>query len=160
MRTLDEVHTILATIGKEHYFKYITEDGIGRKIYHEVTVNGDINIQALINWTRYLKCAMKMIKVVLDYFNEVVLAEFIENNFLFKLKKTPDSKSIGFLFALLEKEKDECEITEYSIQQTSLEQIFNKFAENQGKTEEDIRNEVKKDTNIPINLELVNDLIR
>ena len=160
VRTLDEVHTILATIGKEHYFKYITEDGIGRKIYHEVTVNGDINIQALINWTRYLKCAMKMIRVVLDYFNEVVLAEFIENNFLFKLKKNPDSKSIGFLFSLLEKEKDECEITEYSIQQTSLEQIFNKFAENQGKTEEDIRNEVKKDTNIPINLELVNDLIR
>ena len=160
VRTLDEVHTILATIGKEHYFKYITEDGIGRKIYHEVTVNGDINIQALINWTRYLKCAMKMIRVVLDYFNEVVLAEFIENNFLFKLKKNPDSKSIGFLFSLLEKEKDECEITEYSIQQTSLEQIFNKFAENQGKTEEDIRNEVKKDTNIPINLELVNDLIK
>ena len=160
IRTLEEVQDILTKIGKAHFYKYISEQGIGRKIYHEVTVNGDINIQALINWTRYLKCSMKMIKVVLPHFNEVILSEFIENNFLFKVKKSPDSKSIGFLFSLLEKEKDECEITEYSIQQTSLEQIFNKFAENQGKTEEDIKNEVKVDTNVPINMELINDLIQ
>ena len=160
IRTLEEVQDILTKIGKAHFYKYISEQGIGRKIYHEVTVNGDINIQALINWTRYLKCSMKMMKVVLPHFNEVILSEFIENNFLFKVKKSPDSKSIGFLFSLLEKEKDECEITEYSIQQTSLEQIFNKFAENQGKTEEDIKNEVKVDTNVPINMELINDLIQ
>ena len=69
---------------------------------------------------------MKMISVVLPHFNEVILAEFIENKFLFKIK---NSKSIGFLFTLLETEKEPCEITEYSIQQTSLEQkfIFNKL---------------------------------
>ena len=126
---------------------------------NNVTVNGDINLQALINWTRYVACAMKMIKVVLPHFSEVILAEFIENNFLFKIKKSSDSKSIGFLFTLLEKEKDACEITEYSIQQTSLEQIFNKFAENQGKTEEDIKNSEKVVNDININDKLVNDLI-
>ena len=102
---------------------------------------------------------MKMIKVVLPHFNEVILSEFIENNFLFKIKKSNNSKSIGFLFTLLEKEKDACEITEYSIQQTSLEQIFNKFAENQGKTEEDIKNTEKVENNININEKLVSDLI-
>ena len=147
VRTLEEVQDILTKIGKGHFYKYISEQGIGRKIYHEVTVNGE-------------KCSMKMMKVVLPHFNEVILSEFIENNFLFKVKKSPDSKSIGFLFSLLEREKDECEITEYSIQQTSLEQIFNKFAENQGKTEEDIKNEVKVDNNVPINMELINDLIQ
>ena len=147
-------------INKSNFEKYLVKEGIGRKIYHEVTVNGDINIQALINWTRYVTCGMKMIKVVLPHFKEVILSEFIENNFLFKIKKSADLKSIGFLFTILEKEKEECEITEYSIQQTSLEQIFNKFAENQGKTEEDIKNTVKVDTNIIINNELVNDLIQ
>ena len=78
---------------------------------------------------------------------------------MFKIKKSANSKSIGFLFTILEKEKDACEITEYSIQQTSLEQIFNKFAENQGKTEEDIKNTEKVDTNIKIDDKLVNDLI-
>ena len=119
-------------INKNNYCKYLKKEGVGRKIYREVIVNGDITLQALINWTRYVTCVMKMIKVVLPHFNEVILSEFIENNFLFKIKKSINSKSIGFLFTLLEKEKDACEITEYSIQQTTLEQIFNKFAENQG----------------------------
>ena len=157
--TLDEAKDILKKINKENYCKYLEKEGIGRKIYHEVTVNGDINLQALINWSRYVACAMKMIKVVLPHFNEVILSEFIENNFLFKIKKSADSKSIGFLFTLLEKEKESCEITEYSIQQTSLEQIFNKFAENQGKTEEDIKNTEKVDNDIHIDDKLVNDLI-
>ena len=157
--TLDEAKDILKKINKEKYCKYLEKEGIGRKIYHEVTVNGDINLQALINWSRYVACAMKMIKVVLPHFKEVILSEFIENNFLFKIKKSADSKSIGFLFTLLEKEKESCEITEYSIQQTSLEQIFNKFAENQGKTEEDIKNTEKVDNDIHIDDKLVNDLI-
>jgi len=157
--SLDEVKDILKKIDKENYCKYIQKEGIGRKIYHEVTAHGNINLQTLINWTRYVTCAMKMIKVVLPHFNEVILSEFIENNFLFKIKKSNNSKSIGFLFTLLEKEKDSCEITEYSIQQTSLEQIFNKFAENQGKTEEDIKNDVKVENDIRIDDKLVNDLL-
>ena len=158
--TLEEVKKILTHIKKEHFFKYIQEEGIGRKIYTEVVHHGDINIQALINWTRYVTYAMKMINVVLPHFNEVILSEFIENNFLFKIKKSKDAKSIGFLFSILEKEKENFEITEYSIQQTSLEQIFNKFAENQGKTEEDIKNTKKVDTDIKMEAELVNDLIK
>ena len=56
----------------------------------------------------------------------------MDNNFLFKMKKLEnENKSIGFLFGLFETHKDECFITEYSIDQTSLEQIFNKFAQNQ-----------------------------
>ena len=157
--SLDEVKDILKKIDKENYCKYIQKEGIGRKIYHEVTAHGNINLQTLINWTRYVTCAMKMIKVVLPHFNEVILSEFIENNFLFKIKKSNNSESIGFLFTLLEKEKDSCEITEYSIQQTSLEQIFNKFAENQGKTEEDIKNDVKVENDIRIDDKLVNDLL-
>ena len=160
LRSLEEVKDILTKINKEHFYKYIQEEGIGRKIYTEVVHHGDINIKALINWTRYVTCAMKMINVVLPHFNEVILSEFIENNFLFKIKKSKDAKSIGFLFSILEKEKENFEITEYSIQQTSLEQIFNKFAENQGKTEEDIINTKKVETDIKMEPELVNDLIK
>jgi ATP-binding cassette subfamily A (ABC1) protein 3 len=160
IRSLEEVKKILIDIKKENFYDYIKEEGIGRKIYTEVVIHGDINIQALINWTRYTTCAMKMINLVLPHFNEVILSEFIENNFLFKIKKSKDAKSIGFLFSLLEKEKENFEITEYSIQQTSLEQIFNKFAENQGKTEEDIKNTKKVNTDIKMEAELVNDLMK
>ena len=80
------------------------------------------------------------LKVVLPHFKEVILSEFIENNFLFKMKKGENTKSIGFFFGLFEQHKEECFVTEYSIQPTSLEQIFNKFAEAQIKEEKGSKN--------------------
>jgi hypothetical protein len=148
----------LKKIKKDNFCDYLTEEGIGRKLYHEIIISGNTTIQTLVNWTRYTTCAMKMIEVVLPHFNEIILAEFIENNFLFKIKKSENSKTIGFLFSLLESQKEPCQITEYSIQQTSLEQIFNKFAEYQGKTEEDIKNEKEVNNDIFINSELVKKL--
>ena len=76
------------------------------------------------------------------------------------MKKGPNTKSIGFFFGLFEKHKEECFITEYSIQPTSLEQIFNQFAKaqiaeqntkknkkhlNQIKTNEEIKKEILVD---------------
>ena len=80
-------------------------------------------------------------------YDEIILIEFIENNFLFKIKKSGNSKSIGFLFGLVESVKEDCNITEYSIQQTSLEQIFNLFVTNQGNN----TNEIELKTEIEIN---------
>ena len=74
---------------------------------------------------------------------------------MFKLKRGENSKSIGFLFGLFESEKDECHVTEYSIQPTSLEQIFNKFAAKQGHDEEAINVEQEK-TEIVVDDELIN----
>ena len=96
---------------------------------------------------------MNMIKKVNEHFDEIILTEFIEINFLFKIKKSGNSKSIGFLFGLIESVKEECNITEYSIQQTSLEQIFNQFAANQGN-----KNEVELKAEIVINKELLDKL--
>ena len=158
--SINEAKEILKRINKNNFCKYLNEESIGRKIYNEIIQSGNTSIQTLINWTRYVNCAMKMIKVVIPHFEEIILSEFIENNFLFKIKKSENSKTIGFLFTLLEEQKDPCEITEYSIQQTSLEQIFNKFAQNQGKTEEDIKNEKEVNNDILINSSFVNELIK
>ena len=69
----------------------------------------------------------------MNNFSKIIVEENMDNNFLFKMKKKEENnKSIGYLFGLFEIHKEECYVTEYSIQQTSLEQIFNKFAENQG----------------------------
>ena len=99
-----------------------------------------------------MKNVIKIIKKAKENFNEIILSEYIDNNFLFKIKKEEDKKkSIGFLFALFEKYKDECNVTEYSIQQTSLEQIFNRFAEKNNEY-----NKNKKE--ILISDELINNL--
>ena len=74
-----------------------------------------------------------------------MVEENIENSFVFKMKKKKENnKSIGYLFSLFETYKEECYITEYSLQQTSLEEIFNKFGENYySQLEEDLKIEIK-----------------
>lgn len=59
-------------------------------------------------------------------FKEVNLLEHYSNSYTFRTSR--DSYSIGYLFGLMEDIKQEFEISEYSVTQTTLEQIFNNFA--------------------------------
>ena len=155
--TQENAQSILDSLGKSKYITELNEERIGKNIIREMKINGSVNISAFLSWCHYVSSAMKMIKQVKEHFDEIILSEYIENNFLFKIKKTGDSKSIGFLFGLVESGKEECNITEYSIQQTSLEQIFNQFAANQGKTKDDNKVEDTK-TEIAITKELLDNL--
>jgi len=62
-------------------------------------------------------------------FVKITINYLYENNVRLKLPKNSDKNpTIGFLLGLLEKNKTEFQISEFSVTQTSLEQIFNKFA--------------------------------
>lgn len=61
-------------------------------------------------------------------YEKITIVEFWDNNFKIKVEKNNSGNNIGFLFGLLEDLKPECSLAEYSISQTSLEQIFNYFA--------------------------------
>jgi ATP-binding cassette subfamily A (ABC1) protein 3 len=152
-----EVEEILIKLDKANYIEELSNDRLGKKIFKDIEVNGNIALITLLNWIFFIKNAFKFIKVSFDYFDEIYLVEFIENNFLFKMKKGPKTKSIGFFFGLFEQHKEECFVTEYSIQQTSLEQIFNMFAKEQTniKTKEN-NTENKKDENSSDNGILIN----
>ncbi len=71
---------------------------------------------------------MKAISKILNQFADVYIIEFWDNIFKLKIKKSSNNNSIGYLFGLFEDLKMECFLAEYSISQTSLEQIFNNFA--------------------------------
>ena len=124
---------VLNDLEKGHYYDELRPGRLGEKIRKAININKKINVGFLLNWLFFVENALKFIKKGKEYFYRIILSEHIENNFLFKLKKNDNTKSIGFFFGLFEESKEECHVTEYSIQQTSLEQIFNKFAANQGK---------------------------
>ena len=73
---------------------------------------------------------MILIGKVLEYFDGVSIIYLYENNIKLKLPKnvSKNDPTIGFLLGLIENTKKELNISEFSITQTSLEQIFNKFA--------------------------------
>ena len=128
----DNFEEILGIIKKENFISELEDGRLGERILRDMKKNNGISISALISWIFYVENAIKFIEYGRDNFSKIVIEESMENNFLFKMKKNKSKNiSIGYLFGLFELHKEECFITEYSIQQTSLEQIFNKFAQNQ-----------------------------
>ena len=145
------ISDVLKTIGKANFINELNKGRFGSKIIREIHINNDIPIRTLISWIFFVENALKFIKKAENYFEVIVLTEFIDNNFLFKMKKNQDTKSIGFFFGLFERNKSECFVTEYSIRPTSLEQIFNMFEEKQRKAnnkEEDKKEEIIIDNNV------------
>lgn len=155
---LNNINENLEKIEKSKFIDELKPERFGDKLLKEIKINDEITISQLISWTHFISNALKLIKNAKNYFDEIILTEYIDNNFLFKIKKTDNNKSIGFLFGLFEEGKDDCYITEYSIQQTSLEQIFNNFAAHQIKEGIDDTIDIKK-LEIPITDEVINNLI-
>ena len=158
----DNVESILNTLGKSYFIEELKEGRLGSRINKPLHLNNGISIGVLLNWIFFVENAIKFIQKGKDYFEEIILAEYIENNFLFKMKKGNNTKSIGFFFGLFEESKEECHVTEYSIQQTSLEQIFNKFASNQGKVNNEIEQEklLTENKNIVIDDDLFSNILK
>jgi len=131
--TQREIEAVLNNMGKKYYLEELKDGRLGERIKKEMYLKGSVNIGVLINWIFMVENAFKFIQKGKDYFEEIILVEHFENSFLFKLKRGKDTKSIGFFFGLYEENKEECHVSEYSIQLTSLEQIFNKFTIDQNK---------------------------
>ena len=128
----DNIDNILEQINKINYKSEIREGRLGAKLIKDMEKGNGISINSLLNWIFYVQNAFKLIQYGKDYFSRIIIEENMDNSFLFRMNKNENNnKSIGYLFGLFEAYKEECHITEYSIQQTSLEQIFNKFSENQ-----------------------------
>ena len=149
---LENIKTVLQKINKKNFIDELEKGRFGSKIVREIKINNDIPIRTLISWTFFVENALKFIRKAQNYFEVIILTEFIDNNFLFKMKKNQDTKSIGFFFGLFESNKSECFVTEYSIRQTSLEQIFNMFEEKHKKStnndEEEKKEEIIIDDNV------------
>ena len=156
---IKNIESILNHLGDSNFIKELTKGRFGSKIIRDIQINNDIPIRTLVSWTFFVKNALKFIKKAQQYFEKIILTEHIDNNFLFKLKKNHKTRSIGFFFGLFENNKDNCFVTEYSIQQTSLEQIFNMFEDVQRKKKSNNNNEENKKEEILINDEIFNSLL-
>ena len=146
----------------------MNENRFGQKIIKNLEIFNKIHINKIISWLFYIENLMKLFKLLLNYFDFIYCTNFIENNFEFKIKKNknnPNEKTIGFLFAFIEKNKNNFNIEEYNLQQTSLEQIFKKFAkENENNNNNLIDENVNNINNnnkieIQINLDLINKIL-
>ena len=100
---------------------------IGVELYDLFVRDGSVSFNRFIQWEHSISSIFRIIKELLKTFPEVEISEYWENTYQLKINKK-DGVTIGFLFGLLDEIKQTCNISEYSITQTSMEQIFNSFA--------------------------------
>jgi ATP-binding cassette subfamily A (ABC1) protein 3 len=114
----------------DKYKTQLKEGLLGGKLLDEINSKGYIPFKKILLWIYNIKCVLSMINMIKPYFNEIHCIDYDENNFVFKIKrnKTKDEKSIGFLFGLIEDNKNKFNIGPYYLRYSSLENIFNIFA--------------------------------
>ena len=156
---LDNLEDILNEYNLKNFNSQLKKGLLGGKIIQEIEACGYVYIGRIISWIFYLENALKMIKILLGDFPEIHCTDYSENNLVFKIKrnKNEGEKSIGYLFGIIEENKNKYNIEQYFLQLSSLEQIFNKFAKETEKNDNQIIG--LKNIDIPITLELINSLI-
>ena len=139
----------------------LNKESLGAKIYEEIEVCRFVFFERIITWIYYLENALNMIKIILEYFPEIHCTDYGDNNLVFKIKrnKNEEEKSIGFLFGIIEENKNKYNIEQYFLQLSSLEQIFNMFAKETEKSESQLYKEVRN-LDIPITNELISSLLK
>ena len=156
--TLKDLENILEKYNLEKFSEQLKKELIGGKIIEEIEACGYVYIGRIISWIYYLENALNMIKIILDDFHEIHCTDYGENNLVFKIKrnKNEGEKSIGYLFGIIEENKSKYNIEQYFLQLSSLEQIFNKFAKETEK-DENQNNEIRN-IDMPITIELITSL--
>ena len=88
--------------------------------------NGEVRIMNLVSFLYTQKIGFSVIRFMLTVFEQVEMLEQFGEFYKFRIPK--QDKTIGWLFGFIEENKQKLGIQEYSVSQTSLEQIFQMFA--------------------------------
>ena len=106
----------------------ISAHGLGADLVLEATLdeNEEVKLMHFIQYLYVQKNGFKFIECLGGLFDQVEILEHCSDFYKFRVPK--DQRTIGFLFGMIEDRKGEFEISEYSVSQTSLEQIFQNFA--------------------------------
>jgi ATP-binding cassette, subfamily A (ABC1), member 3 len=92
----------------------------------EALANGGVVLETLLQYLFVQVNGMRIIQKLASIFQSVELLEQCAD--FYKLRVPRLEFTIGYLFGLIEELKGDLNISEYSVAQTSLEQIFQQFA--------------------------------
>jgi len=105
----------------------MTSEGIGFA-YVDVLEKSKATLQPqdFISWQFTQSNGQKFLDFIMEKIPSAQLVECFGNSW--KIKMDKEDFTIGYLFGLMEDNKAQFEVSEYSVSQTTLEQIFNHFA--------------------------------
>ena len=106
----------------------ISGHGLGSDLVVEANLdaNEEVKLLHFINFLYVQIHGFKFIECLSNTFDQVEILEHCSD--FYKLRVPKENKTIGFLFGMIKDKRDDYSISEYSVSQTSLEQIFQNFA--------------------------------
>jgi ATP-binding cassette subfamily A (ABC1) protein 3 len=125
--TSANLREVLVSLRADFLYDQVCETGAGAAIYKQLQTEKFVTEAVLISWVFIEECGWAVYNMLKASFMQVTPIEHYLSFYKFKVEKQPD-KSLGYLFSVLETNKEGLRILEYSVRQTSLEQIFNMFA--------------------------------
>jgi len=102
----------------------IRKNGMGADLASEAEIDAGkaVRLRNLLEYLKSLTYGFSIIRFLTRHFRQVEVLE--QCGEFFKLRVPKEGKTIGWLFGQLEHEKKSLGIQEYSVSQTTLEQIF------------------------------------
>ena len=105
----------------------IKKGGFGASIWQELQTDKSVSAYTFVEWCITEGFGERIYDWLSQNFKQVVIIEHYLTFYKFKVEKE-QGQSLGYLFGVIEDNREALNISEYSLSQTSLEQIFNMFA--------------------------------
>lgn len=102
----------------------MSEHGSGSVIYLMMKKQ-TVPIEMIASWILIERQGLAIKSILSENFTEIQTLEHFQTFYRFKVSS---NISLGKVFGLLEESKQALRILQYSVKQTSLEQVFNYFA--------------------------------
>jgi ATP-binding cassette subfamily A (ABC1) protein 3 len=128
-----QVTEIFKKLNAEFIGEQINEKGSGSELHIELQRKNVILVDHIVTYFLIENLGNMLFGFLSTHFGQVGVIEHFHSFYRFKILS---QVSIGKIFGTLEDNKDKLQIVHYSVKQTTIEQIFNMFAQNQIKVEE------------------------
>ena len=135
----DKLDQCCNQLGNADLYGEIAERGKGAALHQELLQENTVSVDHLVAWIVIEHFCNNVFAWLVREFNGVRTLEHFLTTSKFNIDKV-EGQSLGYLFGRVEEEKQKQGIiSEYSLSQTTLEQIFNKFAMQQPGMGDDVQ---------------------
>lgn len=129
--TREDVNDWLAKNNFQNLTDELFSKGKGSHIYRAFENNGTVSFNVLVEWVMIYVADCKVFSFLTEKFTNVERIESVQNTFRYKVwDGVNGSLQLSNLFETVETNTQKLDILQYSIKQTTLEQIFVGFARN------------------------------
>eukprot|EP01029_Cantina_marsupialis_P013226 TRINITY_DN2925_c0_g6_i2.p1 TRINITY_DN2925_c0_g6~~TRINITY_DN2925_c0_g6_i2.p1 ORF type:complete len:195 (+),score=77.43 TRINITY_DN2925_c0_g6_i2:88-585(+) len=126
---LDELKHVLTCCGASEFVQHVKDGASGASLYFSALSESGVGLNVVASWLKLERTISEVFKAVNTNFPNSVLKE--RQGYTLRFEVPKQSITLPQMFGRVSQINKEHPIDSYSLSQTTLEQIFNRFASEQ-----------------------------